>query len=121
MADFVGAANRLEGRILQADAPGRYTTEIDGLGSRRVRGPEGLLAGAPVLVVVRPEELTLGAEGFRATVVDVAFLGAQRTVRLHCDPIGDLVATTAGATDAPGRGSELYLDFDDEHAWAVPA
>jgi hypothetical protein len=63
----------------------------------------------------------LGAKGFRATIVDVAFLGAQRTVRLHADAIGHLVATTAGATDAPERGAELYLDFDETQAWAVPA
>jgi spermidine/putrescine transport system ATP-binding protein len=121
VADFVGASNRLRGQILDGDGPGRYRAEIQGLGPRRVAGPEGLLTGAPVLVVVRPEELMLGAKGFRATIVDVAFLGAQRTVRLHADAIGHLVATTAGATDAPERGAELYLDFDETQAWAVPA
>jgi len=121
VADFVGAANRLQGRIREADGPGRYIAEIDGIGSRRVGGPDGLRVGTSVLIVVRPEELTVRAEGFRASVVDVAFLGAQRTVRLHSTSIGDLVATTPGAIDAPGRGSELFLDFDDGQAWAVPA
>ena len=121
VADFVGAANRLHGRIVEGDGPGRYRAEIDGLGPRWVAGPEDLVAGASVLVVVRPEDLTLGAKGFRATVVDVAFLGAQRTIRLHADAIGSLVATTAGATNSPERGAELHLDFDDEQAWAVPA
>ncbi len=121
VADFVGASNRLGGRILSVDGPGRYQVEIDGLGARRVAGPDGLSAGTPVLVVVRPEELTLGGEGFRATVIDVAFLGAQRTVRLHAENVGDLVAITPGATDAPERGAELHLDFAAERAWAVPA
>jgi spermidine/putrescine transport system ATP-binding protein len=60
VADFVGAANRLRGRITQVHSDGRYQVVIDGIGSRSVAGPEALVTGADVIVVVRPEELRLG-------------------------------------------------------------
>ena len=58
VADFVGTANRFAGRI-ESGGAGRYSVAIDGVGSRGVRGPDGLTAGSHVLVLVRPENLQL--------------------------------------------------------------
>ena len=44
VADFVGTANRFTGRVEGADA-GRYRVAIDGIGTRSVRGPDGLPHG----------------------------------------------------------------------------
>jgi spermidine/putrescine transport system ATP-binding protein len=125
VADFVGASNRLPARIRAAGEAGRYRAEIDGMGERSVAGAPGLAAGADVVVVVRPEglELTAGPPGdgaIAAEVVDVAFQGAQRTVRLRSPALGELVAVTAGVTPAPQRGAQVGLGFRDEHCWAVP-
>ena len=76
-----------------------------------------------MIVVVRPEDLRVepgGREGLQATVVDVAFLGAQRTVRLDAAGIGRLVATTRSTGEAVERGATVTLSWDDEDAWAVP-
>ena len=47
VADFVGASNRLRGRIVSAHGDGRYRTEIEGAGlSARSPGAAGLTPGA---------------------------------------------------------------------------
>ncbi|MGO9958014.1 MAG: TOBE domain-containing protein, partial [Solirubrobacteraceae bacterium] len=72
-----------------------------------------------------PEELRLGADrtvpgGLPATVVDVAFLGAQRTVRLDSPQLGRLTATAAAGSEAPRPGVEVTVHWDDRDSWAVP-
>ena len=61
-----------------------------------------------MIVVVRPEDLRIaapGGAGIQATVVDIAFLGAQRTVRLDAPGAGPLMATTRSTGDALERGA----------------
>ena len=124
VADFVGKANRFRGRIQSVDA-GVYTVDIDSIGARRVPGPEGLAPGAEVAIVVRPENLRVvpGPEvnGLTATVVDAAFLGAVRTVRLQAAGLGELTAAAGGAGGAPAPGSTVSLTWDDDHAWLIRA
>ena len=134
VADFVGIANRLSGR-LRGSAPGdRYEIDIDGVGRRRAGGPPGLTAGDQVTVVIRPEDLHLepaaaapGAETPRAAVgtvlaavVDVAFLGAHRTVRLSAGSLGHLVAVGRGQL-AVAPEDKVTLSWADDDAWVVPA
>src|SRR6185312_11950463 len=94
VADFVGTANRFAGRVEGVESD-RYSVAIDGVGPRTAGGPGGLTAGTPVQVLVRPENLQLdtgsdnGSPDLDATVVDTAFLGAERTVRLHSPKLGE--------------------------------
>ena len=126
VADFVGTANRFDGRVEGTDA-GRYRVAIDGIGTRTVRGPDGVPAGSAVLVLLRPENLQLGegsgdrGPGLDATVVDAAFLGAERTVRLHSPALGELTVTSRGSGQAPERGSRVQLSWSDDDAWLIPA
>ena len=111
VADFVGTANRFPGRI-ESGGSGVYSVAIDGIGTRGVPGPDGLATGAEVIVVVRPENLALGdrrptrRRELSATVVDAAFLGAERTVRLNSPTLGDLTASARGAGAGPGAWLE---------------
>ncbi len=134
VADFVGLANRLPGR-LRGSAPGdRYEVEIDGVGRRLAGGPPGLAGGEQVTVVIRPEDLhfepaaaTSGTEtagaasgAVLAAVVDVAFLGAHRTVRLSAGSLGHLVAVGRGQA-AVAPEDKVALSWADGDAWVVPA
>ena len=118
VADFVGTANRFPGRIESGDS-GVYSVAIDGIGTRGVPGPAGLTTGSEVFVVVRPENLVTsddpaaGELTLSATVVDAAFLGAERTVRLTSPALGDLTASARGAGAAPVRGSTVELSWSD--------
>jgi spermidine/putrescine transport system ATP-binding protein len=126
VADFVGTANRFAGRVesVQAD---RYSVAIDGVGLRTAGGPAGLTAGTPVLVLVRPENLQLdgvsdeGRADLDARVVDTAFLGAERTVRLQSPRLGELTATARGSGRAPAPESRVRLSWSDDDAWLIPA
>ena len=126
VADFVGTANRFAGRI-ESGSAGEYAVAIDGIGRREVRGPDGLPAGSQVLVLVRPENLQLsehsgdGKAGLLASVVDAAFLGAERTVRLHSPVLGELTAAARGAGPTPERGARVELSWSDDDAWLIPA
>ena len=126
VANFVGTVNRFAGRVEGVEAD-RYAVAIDGIGRRAARGPAGLAAGAAVLVLVRPENLVLdeprdgGGAGVDANVVDTAFLGAERTVRLHSPTLGELTATARGSGEAPDQGSRVGLSWSDEDAWLIPA
>jgi ABC-type Fe3+/spermidine/putrescine transport system ATPase subunit len=125
VADFVGAANRLPARVTQVDSDGRYRVATDGIGVPTVAGPETLVTGAEVIVVIRPEELRLdgtapaGSPALTATVADVAFLGAHRSVRLDSPTLVRLVATTSGGR-LHRRGDEITVGWADDDAWAVP-
>jgi spermidine/putrescine transport system ATP-binding protein len=122
VADFVGAANQLGGTVSARDGDGRYRVAITNCGERPVAGPEGLAERQDVIVVVRPEDLRVGpagGEGVQATVVDIAFLGAQRTVRLDAPGIGQLMATTRSTGEAVERGATVTVGWADEDAWAV--
>jgi spermidine/putrescine transport system ATP-binding protein len=125
VANFVGTANRFAGRVegVQAD---RYAVAIDGIGLRTAGGPAGLAAGTAVLVLVRPENLRLGEHSGNggavdASVVDTAFLGAERTVRLHSPVLGELTATARGSGEAPEQGARVRLSWSDGDAWLIPA
>src|SRR5207249_2771671 len=119
VANFVGTANRFAGRVesVQAD---RYAVAIDGVGLRTAAGPAGLTVGTPVLALVRPENLQLlppsdnGGADLDANVIDTAFLGAERTVRLHSPTLGELTATARGSGEAPEQGSRARLAWSDE-------
>jgi spermidine/putrescine transport system ATP-binding protein len=126
VASFVGLANQLAGRIA-GPAPGEsYQVDLDHLGRRLAHGPPGLAAGIPVSVVVRPEDLSLTpaadsqAGPAAATVVDVAFLGAHRTVRLDAGALGQLVAIGQGQS-AIAPDDKVVLSWADDDAWTVPA
>lgn len=52
-------------------------------------------------------------------MVDIAFLGAQRTARLDAPGVGRLVGTTRGTDEALARGAAVSVSWFDDDAWAV--
>jgi spermidine/putrescine transport system ATP-binding protein len=126
VADFVGSANRLHGAVVSADASG-YRIDVDGIGARTVPGPPGIAVGARVVILVRPEDVDVVAagngadEGVAATVIDAAFLGAQRTIRLDTGAGGHFVAMTRAGGTGHEPGSKVELRWHPEDAWALTA
>jgi spermidine/putrescine transport system ATP-binding protein len=126
VADFVGSANRLHGAVLSAAGDG-YRIRLDGLGEQTVPGAPGIATGSRIVVLVRPEDVVLTAEqpdgttGIAATVIDTAFLGAQRTFRLDTGAGGPFTATTRAGGVAFAPGTRVGLRWQDSDAWALPA
>jgi iron(III) transport system ATP-binding protein len=125
VAEFIGSANFVPGTIVRAGADA--LVDIEG-GSLRCAIPNGLAAGAKVLVSIRPEDIVLravteqsagqGANRILGRVVEQIFLGslADHLVaaggaefRAWCHP---------AASFAPG--SEVVIEVDPARCIVLP-
>jgi spermidine/putrescine transport system ATP-binding protein len=117
-ADFVGASNRTEAVVEQALDQGRYTLQSGSGHQVRAHGPEGLAAGAAVTLIVRPESLRLGDEGWPATITDVSYVGPAKHLELETEQLGRLRATVGGGEPA-AVGDRVHVSWPAEAAWIV--
>jgi spermidine/putrescine transport system ATP-binding protein len=127
VANFVGASNRLDGRVREA-RDGRYAVQLDANGQVvETGGVAGLAAGDPAVLIVRSETLRLGPGAAHevtlgGAVADVSFLGSQVVTKVAVEGAGELTAATTGddpaAEDEQGR---VALSFDPRDAWLVAA
>ncbi len=72
----------------------------------------GMRDGARLLVLIRPEQIELGAHGSaRARVLDTEFYGHDAVVKLRAHVQGDLFlhARTSHAIDLPARDSDIGI------------
>ncbi len=123
VAEFIGSSNFVPGKVVRAGADA--LVEIEG-GSLRCAIPNGLAAGARVLVSIRPEDIALRAAGGAANeinripgrVVEQIFLGslADHVIaaggaefRAWCHP---------AASFAPG--SDVVIEVDPARCIVLP-
>jgi ABC-type Fe3+/spermidine/putrescine transport system ATPase subunit len=119
IAAFVGATNRVPGRILGREGAG-YVTDLGRLGTYVISGTDGLAVGDDVVAVVRPESCGLRPDTvtLEGRVTDVSFVGpsihvvfasTDDTVRLH--------ASIPGHSTAVDQATVIGFEPDD--AWLV--
>ena len=99
VARFVGAAIVLPARIASrraACALGTLATVGD--------GPDG-----DALVLVRPEQLTLGTTGVRGRVEDVTFFGHDAVVHLRLIETGEQVSARVRGAKLPDQDDEVRI------------
>lgn len=122
VAEFVGSANVLSGRIGGRDG-GRWLFSIDGGATVRADGPSDLVIGADAYLIVRPEQCRVGTADSSATVpgsvTETFFAGAYTA---H-------VVTVSGGQRITAYGSELPLpphpgepasvSWREDDAWLV--
>ncbi|HEX9515983.1 MAG TPA: ABC transporter ATP-binding protein [Streptosporangiaceae bacterium] len=128
VAGFVGGANQFPGLVSEVERPGRYVVELANGIRRTSPGVAGLKPGQQVTTVVRPEDLWLrpvaaGEEEpeTAATVLDAAFLGSHRLLRLASQRLGMLSASVRGVGQEAHLGEAVALGWKDEDGWVVPA
>ncbi len=128
VAGFVGGANQFPGLVSEVERPGRYVVELANGIRRTSPGVAGLKPGQQVTTVVRPEDLWLRpvAAGevepeTAATVLDAAFLGSHRLLRLASQRLGMLSASVRGVGQEAHLGEAVALGWKDEDGWVVPA
>ena len=84
-AEFVGSANLLEAKIVAEHGAGRFTIRLtEGI---ELQGCATVLGWRPTrdgtaLVCIRPENISLVAEGIAAVVTQVNYLGATQTCEI---------------------------------------
>jgi spermidine/putrescine ABC transporter ATP-binding subunit len=119
-AGFLGEANFLQGHVTAIEPGGlaRVRLEIGGEASCHLKAGQ---AGQSVLLALRPEKITLAANGqaglnaVGGKVLDVVFSGNSTTYRVT---VGDQIMTTfrqnmAQETIVPG--AEIVLSWSPEH------
>jgi len=120
VADFVGAANLVEGTVRSREPGGTFDVETP-FGSLSVPSTGEFRSGAKVLVVVRPEDVSLrnGAGGLRGRVLSTGFLGDAVD---HVVSVGDVelrVRSSAAAAAQPG--SDVGISIEPGSCTLVPA
>ncbi len=111
--EFVGLSSRLSGKVVGTQ-DGLVTVETS---FGRLVAPGNFVSGAPVMLAVRPERITVDRPGdfaVTAKLRDAVFQGAK--VQLHFETTGgdQLMAETADLPHGlPAPGSEMKL------GWAV--
>ncbi len=121
VAGFVGAANRLPGRIVDRDGS-RYHTDFGMLGTWSVPGTAGLERGASVVGVVRPERCfpDAGTISVGGQVADVSFVGPAIHINLDAEAPGvELHAAVSGRATDVERATAF--GFEPEDVWLVPS
>ena len=127
VANFVGASNRLDGRIREVRRD-RYAVQLDATGDAiEVAGVDGLAAGDAAVLIVRSETLRIGPGAAHevtlgGTVADVSFLGSQVVTKVAVEGAGELTAAASG--DDPALADEqgdVALSFDPRDGWLVAA
>ena len=78
------------------------------------------MPGDSVLVMIRPEDVTLGSAGplsWAGTVVDGVFRGPRRTLTVEAQ--GRHFTVECSATRAAAVGDAVTLSVDADNAWAL--
>ncbi|HEX9126542.1 MAG TPA: ABC transporter ATP-binding protein [Methylomirabilota bacterium] len=120
VAQFIGRTNLLRGRVVAAGAG----VEVEAPGLRLVVAQPGLRAtvGSAVTLVLRPESITLSADGagLRGTIVSRTFLGekAEYHVRVGDETL-QVTAYGAAGTKIFAPGDSVTLEVPATGIWLL--
>jgi iron(III) transport system ATP-binding protein len=126
VAAFFGTPNLIEARVIACKAAGDgHVLTIEGAGALgECRAGEAYRPGDAVMVVIRPEDVTLGKAGplsWPGTVVDGVFRGPRRTLTVETQGGGQGRRFTIDcpATRAAAIGDTVTLSVEADNAWAL--
>jgi ABC-type Fe3+/spermidine/putrescine transport system ATPase subunit len=124
VAGFIGQANLLPGRILRSGG-GEVEIELDGGGRGRAAAPAGLAAGQRVLLMLRPEQVSLAigacADGFAARLAAVDFQGSAFRYALRREDGREVVVTLLPQHQLTGAaaGDQVWVSWEAPLSWVV--
>ncbi len=115
-AAYLGDANLLPGRVTSSG--GAVETA---LGSLPLDGPTPIAAGQEVVVLVRPEQMRLAADGagLAATVTARSYQGHETVVHARADGLPDLIIRVGGDDTLPVGGDVVARAQGPVIAWPV--
>jgi iron(III) transport system ATP-binding protein len=124
VADFIGRANLIKGRVVKLE--GSHAVIDTGIGTIVGLNSQNIGPGQEATLCVRPEFIKLAATDaaggrniFRGKVETLLFTGEAFEGEIR---IGDTaVTTTISPTVNVVEGDELFLSFDPDHCFLLPA
>ncbi|HYX04332.1 MAG TPA: ABC transporter ATP-binding protein, partial [Reyranella sp.] len=128
VADFFGAPNLIEASVVACRKQGNdYLLTIDGAQARGAcRAAQSFDAGQAVIVMVRPEDVSLAPAGnsaangqlvWRGKVIGTIFRGPRRSLTVEAADVRFTVECPASRAAAVGEAVTLRVDADN--AWAL--
>lgn len=128
VADFVGASNRIEGIVTNADPEGRYEVRATNVSlPLRGCGPPGIALGTRVIAILRPEHLKLTADPglisdkhnlASARVRSVQYLGPVTRYEFETERAVFLMIDTS---DHRLRTEDMiWLQWVEDDVWLIP-
>jgi iron(III) transport system ATP-binding protein len=127
VAEFIGSTNFVAGKVARAGADADALVEIEG-GSLRCAIPNGLAAGAKVLVSIRPEDIVLRAADDRAASPAANHIRGRVVEQIFLGSLADHVIAVGGgefrawchpaASFAPG--TEVVIEVDPARCIVLP-
>ncbi|MBV8563871.1 MAG: ABC transporter ATP-binding protein, partial [Methylobacteriaceae bacterium] len=125
VADFIGSSNKFPGRVLESTG-GSAMIELDGAARVLAATPHRLAAGAPAVVVVRPDHVVIskpggvtgGAVALSGRVVKAAYLGTHLQIEVM---LPDGRAVTVRQSLAPGERRQAASSAGDDVVISWPA
>jgi iron(III) transport system ATP-binding protein len=125
VANFTGASNLFDGRVLERF--GKFGT-VEGISGFRLTAllPVNVMVGEAVTIAVRPENVRIGSNGavgpnrFTARVAGQRYQGTQTIYELAAFG-GRLEAVELGTSIRYAVGSNVEVVLSPAHCWAYPA
>jgi spermidine/putrescine transport system ATP-binding protein len=133
VAGFIGTSNLLSGTVSGFDGANAVVA-IDG--EQRIVVPvtpaDGIRAGGPVELTVRPEKIMLDTAApaagpgsrIRGVVTEVVYLGTSTNYNVTTSTGADVVVFTQNASNAEdiaARGDKVWLSWAPQHSYAIGA
>ena len=112
VADFIGHANLLKGKILHCDAKG---CKVKLLGRERdIHSVRPFADGDDLQLMIRPEAIRVADAGIPATIQWMEHLGAVVRYTVACEGHELLVDRMSTISQRPEKpGDRLWIDFED--------
>src|SRR5580704_10869769 len=138
VAGFIGTSNLLNGTVTSTDlATGGAVIDLGANGGRIVVPAAGKQPGDELEITVRPEKITLVADGagaalpapagqhdcaLRGTVTEVVYLGTSTNYNVTTSAGAEVVVysqNSANDASGPQRGEQVWLHWDSANSYAI--
>lgn len=126
VADFVGASNRIVGRVLSEEHPGSYEVQLDSdRESVPTQGVPGIALDARVALILRPEATCIVPESgeaarLRGEIRDTEYLGFRLLYRVDCGEFGEFTVMGDAEDEGAHRpGGRVGISWMPDATWAI--